>query len=271
MITTKSLILLVILQILFPNYTKEKINNNIYNLTIITNGIKVFNINNNDNVVQKQCVYNPIEPSIEKQTLSFLPKDYVFLNYSYEIKNSTLYTFHRDVTSSKTFQRLRYPSYTLIIYFYKGNHLSICDNSHKAKYSIPKPTIVSGNVGQAILFDADIVHASALPNENTNTNTNTHSKITPYTRYCKQYKIAHIHDIEKLSHLQGKHISKTDIPKKISTAKLFIRMLSHKYIFLFDNLFIGSFIERQYNNTIVNLISNILNLDFFNNKIENTK
>lgn len=263
MITTKSLILLVILQILFPNYTKEKVHNNISNLTIINNGIKVFNINNNDNVIQKQYVYNPIEPSIEKQTLSFLPKDYVFLNYSYEIKNSTLYTFHRDVTSSKTFQQLTYPSYTLIIYFYKGNHLSICDNSHKAKYSIPKPTIVSGNVGQAILFDADIVHASAL--------SNTHTKSMTYTRYCKQYKIAHIHDIEKLSHLQGKHISKTDVPKKISTAKLFIRMLSHKYIFLFDNLFIGSFIERQYNNTIVNLISYMLNLDFFNNKIENTK
>ena len=49
--------------------------------------------------------------------LKLLPKNYVFLNYSYVIKDSSLYTFHRDVTSSKSFNHLTYPSYTLIIYF----------------------------------------------------------------------------------------------------------------------------------------------------------
>ena len=35
------------------------------------------------------------------ELLKHLPKDYVFLNYEYEIKGRTLSTFHRDVTSSQ--------------------------------------------------------------------------------------------------------------------------------------------------------------------------
>ena len=97
-------------------------------MSISQDGISIFNLSQDN--IQKQICQNRIIPEIETQVLELLSEDYVFLDYSYEISNSSLYTFHRDVTSSKTFQNLSYPSYTLIIYFSKGNHLSISEGSN---------------------------------------------------------------------------------------------------------------------------------------------
>jgi hypothetical protein len=218
-------------------------------LSIQQDGIRVFNLSQDN--IQKQIVQNKIIPEIERQVLELLPEDYVFLDYSYEISNSSLYTFHRDVTSSKTFQNLSYPSYTLIIYFSNGNHLSISEGSNTTCFITPTPTTIFGDIGQSILFDSDMVHAAAL-------NTTTE-------RYCKQYKICHKEDIDKLNHLNNQHIRKREQIQYITYFQKLLRLLSHKYIPLFDNKQIGKFIERKHNNYIVKLFSKIFKLDFFNN------
>jgi len=218
-------------------------------LSIRQDGISIFNLSQDN--IQKQICQNKIIPEIERQVLELLPEDYVFLDYSYEISNSSLYTFHRDVTSSKTFQNLSYPSYTLIIYFSKGNHLSISEGSNTTSFITPTPTTIFGDIGHSILFDSDMVHAAAL-------NTTTE-------RYCKQYKICHKEDIDKLNHLNNQHIRKKEQIQYITYFQKLLRLLSHKYIPLFDNKQIGKFIERKHNNYIVKLFSKIFKLDFFNN------
>jgi hypothetical protein len=233
---------------LFPHYLQEKKHGHPEQLNIYNHGIKVFNLNEEDTNIQYN--YNKINPSIQQKILKLLPKNYVFLNYSYVIKDSSLYTFHRDVTSSKSFNHLTYPSYTLIIYLYKGNHLTMCEKSHNIYNTVSNPYTIYGNIGQCILFDADLVHASALANTT--------------ERYCKQYKIAHKDDIKKLNKLNGTHIVKERSSRKITLIERFVRMMSHKYIFLFDNTYIGSIIERKYDNKIINFISKKLKLNFYN-------
>jgi len=232
---------------LFPHYLQEKNYNQPEKLNIYDYGIHVLNLNKEN--INIQYNYNKIHPIVEKKILKLLPNNYIFLNYSYEIKDTSIYTFHRDLTSSKSFNNLTYPSYTLIIYFYKGNHLSLCKKSQNISYIIPQPYTIYGNIGQCILFDADLVHASAL-SYNTK-------------RYCRQYKIAHKYDVKKLNKLNGKWIKKTGSPRIITTIDKIIRMLSHKYIFLFDIKYIGSLIERKHNNKIINFISKKLKLTFF--------
>lgn len=236
---------------LTPLYLIENRPNTTYfdKLSISQDGISIFNLSQDN--IQKQICQNRIIPEIERLVLELLPEDYVFLDYSYEISNSSLYTFHRDVTSSKTFQNLSYPSYTLIIYFSKGNHLSISEGSNTTSFITPTPTTIFGEIGHSILFDSDMVHAAAL-------NTTTE-------RYCKQYKICHKYDIEKLSHLNNQHIRKREQIQYMTYFQKFIRFMSHKFIPLFDNKEIGKFIERKQDNYIVQVFSKIFKLDFFNN------
>jgi hypothetical protein len=252
MTVSKFIIIIALIQFLFfPLYFKEENLNNPEKYTIENDGFHVFY--NNNNYTNLDCnLYLPLQT--KTYILNLLPPGYVFLNYSYTIKDSSLYTFHRDVTSSRRFQNLVYPSYTLIVYFFKGKHLSICRNSHKSNFIIPKPITISGNYDQYVLFDADMVHASAL-SDNTK-------------RYCKQYKIAHKNDIKKLNHIQNTHLEKINTPRKHTLLEYIIRLLSHRYIFLFDIPTIGSFIEKKRNNIILNYISNQINLTFYNNKIE---
>lgn len=245
------ILLILLIFILTPLYLIENKPNTTYfdKLSISQDGISIFNLSQDN--IQKQIYQNKIIPEIERHVLELLPEDYVFLDYSYEISNSSLYTFHRDVTSSKTFQNLSYPSYTLIIYFSKGNHLSISEGSNTTSFITPTPTTIFGEIGQSILFDSDMVHAAAL-------NTTTE-------RYCKQYKICHKEDIDKLIHLNNQHIRKSESVQYITYFQKFIRLMSHKYIPLFDNKEIGKFIERKHNNYIVQIFSKIFKLDFFNN------
>ena len=237
--------------VLTPLYLIENRPNFAYfdKLSIRQNGISIFNLSQDN--IQKQICQNRIIPEIETQVLELLSEDYVFLDYSYEISNSCLYTFHRDVTSSKTFQNLSYPSYTLIIYFSKGNHLSISEGSNTISFITPTPTTIFGEIGQSVLFDSNMVHAAAL------------SATTE--RYCKQYKICHKYDIDKLSHLNNQHIRKREQIQYMTYFQKFIRFMSHKFIPLFDNKEIGKFIERKQDNYIVQVFSKIFKLDFFNN------
>ena len=96
----KIIVFLIILIILFiPNYANEINLQYLDKYSIKNNNFTIFNLDNYD--IQNQITKNKIIPSIEDKVLKLLPHDYKFLDYSHEIKNSSLYTFHRDVMSSK--------------------------------------------------------------------------------------------------------------------------------------------------------------------------
>ena len=191
-----------------------------------------------------------LNESLKKICLSKLPQKYIFLDYSYEIINARLYTFHRDLTSCQSYQKLLYPSYTLIVYLYDGEFLNICPESLK-KNTVGKPFTIKGKKGTAILFNADMVHAAA----------------PFYTkhRHCIQYKICHSDDMIRLNHLNRQHvIKKYNISSKIKLSEHYISRLSHKYVLLNDIRMFGDLSERKTNNRIARNIGKILKLDFYN-------
>lgn len=243
------ILILIIILLLIPYYINEKKMINLDKYSIENDNFTIFNLS--DYEIQQQIINNKILPSIKKKVLTLLPPNYTFLDYSYVIKNSSLYTFHRDVTSSKKFQDLKHNSYTLIIYFNKGNHLSICPGSEKSTFFIPEPKTIYGSIGQCILFNCDMAHAAAIT-ESTK-------------RYCKQYKICHNDDILHLKHLQNQHVKKEENIRKLTILDKYIRMMSHKYLPIFDNKIIGKYIERKQKSFIASYISKFLNLNFFNN------
>ena len=214
-----------------PNYIKSIVIYNNYYFSLETDGFEVCKININTYTTNKIQIF--------KEILNKLPDDYVFLDYEYKIINSTLYTFHRDVTSSQRFQELLYPSYTFIIYLTDGKLLSICPGSYKQKYIINNPITISGISGTSILFNADSVHAGAM---------NTTSE-----RVAIQYKICHKSDIDKINHLNSQIIEKKEAKRKFSWIDKYLCRLSHKYIPLFDTK-IGRIIEQKTDNVFVNII-----------------
>ena len=242
------ILILIIILLIIPHYIIEKKLISLDKFSIKNNNFTVFDLPEYE--IQQQLINNNIIPSIKEKVLNLLPPNYTFLDYSYEIKNSSLYTFHRDVTSSKKFQHLKHDSYTLIIYFNKGNHLSICPGSDKSTILIPEPKTIYGDIGQSILFNCDLVHAAA---------------ITQTTkRYCKQYKICHYNDIDRLKHLQNQHIKKKENIRKLTIVDKYIRMMSHKYLPIFDIKSIGKYIERKQKSPIASYISKYLKLNFYN-------
>ena len=242
------ILIFIIILLIIPHHLIEHKLHSLHLYSIKQNDFTIFNLDNHN--IKDQIKQNLILPSIQNQVLKLLPPDFTFLDYSYEIKNSSLYTFHRDVTSSKKFQNLSHNSYTLIIYFNKGKHLSICPNSHKFNFIIPKPKTICGNAGQAILFNSDIAHAAAM------------DKTTE--RYCKQYKICHKDDIYKLKHLQKQHIQKNEKIRTFNFLDYYIRLMSHKYLPIFDIKIIGKYIERKQQSSFVSFISNLFKLNFYN-------
>ena len=234
--------ILLILLFLCPNYIKSIVISNNYYFSLEKDGFEVCKININ--------IYTTNKLQIFKEILNKLPDDYVFLDYEYKIINSTIYTFHRDVTSSQRFQELLYPSYTFVIYLTDGKLLSICPGSYKQKYIINNPITISGISGTAILFNADSVHAGAM---------NTTSE-----RFAIQYKICHKSDIDKINHLNSQIIEKKEAIRKFSWIDTYLCRLSHKYIPLFDTK-LGNIIEQKTDNVFVNIISQLFNINFYIN------
>ena len=72
------------------------------------------------------------------------------MDYIYKINDGALSTFHRDVTSSKTI----YPVYTLILYKYDGELLSVCPSSNTTYPFVTSRIVnVEGKSGTCFLFD----------------------------------------------------------------------------------------------------------------------
>lgn len=197
---------------------------------------------------------------LKKDILNVLPQNYMFMDYTYTIKNSALSTFHRDVTSSQKIYNTKYPVYTAILYKTGGNLLSIVPNS-ELHYPFAMNFIhnISGESGTAILFNSDTLHCGI-------------SNSCEY-RELIQYKICHKDDLKLLTHLQGIHKIKHNIKCK-NNEKYdeidYIKMwLARKLTYLFQlpiNVLFYPFMTKKYDsNTFYGKIQEYIPLNFYNN------
>lgn len=180
-----------------------------------------------------------------------LPPGYQFMDYSYRIKNASLSTFHRDVTSSKTIYKTKYPVYTLIVYMYDGKLLSVCPGSDQTNpFTFSRILNVCGT---AFLFDCDLLHAGCM----------NHCK----ERELVQYKICHTDDLPKLSHLNGINMTKEYVCKR-SMMNHILRKLSY-YFEMPINYFLYPLLSKRYeNDTADGKIQSIIPIQFYNNDIK---
>jgi hypothetical protein len=193
---------------------------------------------------------------MKRDILKILPKDYMFIDYEYTIKNVALSTFHRDVTSSQKIFNTKYPIYTLILYkttrsdIKEYDLLSVCPNSHKSYPFVWEPIVnITGKSGTGFLFDCDLLHAGYM-NKCIN-------------RELTQYKICHKDDYNKLYSLHKININKTD-KCEITNTSLFIRKLSYYFQLPINYIFYPLLIKREHNNAI-GLIQSYIPISFYNN------
>lgn len=127
-----------------------------------------------------------------------LNDEYVLINYSYFIENSAIHTYHRDYTSCKNYNNLKFPSYTMILYLDDSDTgLNLIPGSHRdffSFYIMDKSHQLHFKKGSAVIFDADILHAG------------TSQMSGKIDRKCIQFKIIHKEDISKLPWLQNFHM-----------------------------------------------------------------
>lgn len=188
---------------------------------------------------------------LKKDVLSLLPTGYSFIDYIYKIQNVALSTFHRDVTSSKNTYNTKYPVYTLILYKYDGDLLSICPASHTSyPFVWSKIVNIQGKSGTAFLFDCDILHAGCTNN-------------CSY-RELIQYKICHDDDKNLLSHLSGVNIDKTE-NCVITYQNIIIRKLSYYFELIINCVLTPLLLKREKDNTIVGYIQSYIPITFYNN------
>lgn len=232
-------VLYIILIIVILVYQiKEKPYNDDKELSLNTDGFKIFDHDNINEIIETS-----------------LSKDYIFIDYLYTIKGCTISTFHRDVTSSGFIFKTKYPVYTLISYYNRGPLLTICPESHTTTpFLFQPPQIIYGNPRTSILFNCDIVHAGAINNFGED-------------RLAIQRKICHKDDLIKLKHLIG--INKTSIGKCSNRKKndnyiYTLRKLSLFFSFFINHVFTSFLLEKPKKDSISEyLVDNFYIGDFY--------
>ena len=225
---------------------------------------------NADNVISKYsleidgiCIlYNPEYATkttefpackLKQDILAKLPAGYMFIDYIYKIQNSTLSTFHRDVTSSQYIYKTKYPVYTAILYKYSGELLSICPGSNKTyPFVWSRITNIHGEAGTVFLFDCDILHAGCDNN-------------CSVTREVLQYKICHKDDLERLRELSRINVTKIETECKSTIWNQILRKASYFMEMPINTFLYPLMIKRENNNNIIGRIQDFIPISFYNN------
>lgn len=238
-----NLLIAIIVILLFIELAKRKVPKSdgykiIENLINEKDVIYILNLweNKNYNGIKQYFLKNN---NINKKIKEILSDDYILIDYVYVIENSAIHTYHRDYTSSKNYNNLKYNSYTMILYLDDTNSgLNIIPGSHDDNASIYlKDNSIKLNVnkGSAILFDADLLHAGSAIQKDTK-------------RHCIQFKVIHKEDIKKLPHLLNYYVlinrpnDKTHFLKNIETG-----FTKHIPVFMdiFNDPIKSAFVEKK--------------------------
>ncbi len=128
---------------------------------------------------------------------SILTNDYEFQDYIWIIEKSHVHTCHRDNNGTFFNKDLKYPSYTLLVFLesmdknigvISKSHININDHSFNIANNIE---YIKCNKGDAILFDANLVHVGAS-NKNPN-------------NLRIQLKVTHKDDRKTISYYENYH------------------------------------------------------------------
>lgn len=106
------------------------------------------------------------------QMKKLLGEDYVFMDYIFTIEKSSISTCHRDENGSVFTPQNKHPSYTVLFYLEPMEAcLDVIPKSHKERnvvYLMKSLESIPCKPGQAIIFDADLVHAGSINKKNDN-------------------------------------------------------------------------------------------------------
>lgn len=122
-------------------------------------------------------------------------QDYIFQDYVWLIKKSSVHTCHRDNNGDFFNSKQKYPSYTILFYLEKMNrcldvipesHITI--NTNSVNFTDLTKSLKC-NIGDAIIFNANLIHVGSF-NKNPN-------------NIRIQMKITHKDDINTLNYYQN--------------------------------------------------------------------
>lgn len=202
---------------------------------------------------------SPKQDDIDKpRILEHLPDGYTFLDYKYVIRGCSLSTFHRDVTSSPYIYETRHPIYTYIEYVVPPTIdrdiplLTVCPTSHKTTpFVYSAPVVIRGEKGKTgILFHCDLLHAGAI------------NELGQF-RYAEQYKVAHIEDLDKLSHLQKIRMEKNG---KCDISPIY-EHISRRISWIFSHIFnhhFTSYLQTRPDTHVGKMLLSLYGREFYN-------
>ena len=239
-------VIVILLYILYYSQeTYEHVDISIKNRTLENDGFVVLH-NNVYNQTENEACFD-----LKKDILSLLPKGYEFIDYVYKINNVALSTFHRDVTSSHKIYKTEHKVYTLILYKYDGDFLSVCPGSDKTyPFVWSRPVTIHGVSGTAFLFDCELLHAGCIN--------------LCKERHVIQYKLCHRDDLSKLIHLNGIRHTKNDVCK-MGIYYDIMRKLSFFFEMPINYLLYPIMTKKEPSDSVIGFIQSFIPIQYYNN------
>jgi hypothetical protein len=132
--------------------------------------------------------------SVRNEIKKVLGDDYIFQDYILSLEKSAISTCHRD-ENGRMFNGQSHPAYTILFYLEPMEAcLDVIAGSHKRKgfLNVSHPLeSVACTPGQAILFDADLIHSGSINDKDDNKRV--------------QMKLIHKEDVGKIPEFDGYH------------------------------------------------------------------
>ena len=203
--------------------------------------------------VKQYLMYNK---KITNTLKSNTNKDYIFQDYIFIIKKSAIHTCHRDSNGDFFNENQKHPSYTLIIFLEDMDKcLGVIPKSHHDvnSFNYNKEDEVVNLLckkGDAILFNANLIHVGALNNKDNNLRI--------------QMKLTHKEDIEAIPYYNNYH----KILNQDNNMPFFLRKAQRKLSFMFP--IISNYTQTEIQNNAsghdISIGQRIFSYIFYGNK-----